>query len=106
MDFKLVSQNVYGLGDRYSRMKLLEGAYGMWSKGGAPLNFKGRGGLSGVHPFAMFETAKNRRFVGIFFRNSNQMTPVVRFNDDGTSTLSFITIGGELEMYFFMQGTG
>jgi hypothetical protein len=109
MDFKLVSQNVYGLGDRFSRMKLMEGAYGMWSNGKEPEdqnpNLRGRGGLSGVHPFVMFETAQTRRFVGIYFRNSNQMTPVLRFNDFGTSTLSFITIGGELEMYFFVQGT-
>ena len=42
----------------------------------------------------------------MFFRNSNAMTPVLRYNDDGiTSTLSFITIGGQLEVYFFAQGS-
>jgi len=39
--------------------------------------------------------------MGLFFRNSNAMTPVIRYNDDGTSTLSFITIGGQLEVMIF-----
>lgn len=33
------------------------------------------------------------------------MTPVVKFNDDGTSKLSFITIGGQLEIFFFIHGS-
>jgi hypothetical protein len=33
------------------------------------------------------------------------MTPVLRFNQDGTSTLSFITIGGEIDLYVFIKGT-
>ena len=33
MDFKLPSQNVYGLGDRVKELKLTEGAYTMWSSG-------------------------------------------------------------------------
>jgi hypothetical protein len=58
MDFKLATQNVYGLGDREANFKLEPGAYNMWSSGQdpAPDNGKGRGGLSGVHPFVMFET--------------------------------------------------
>lgn len=33
------------------------------------------------------------------------MTPVLKFNPDGTSTLSFITIGGDLDLYVFIKGT-
>ena len=43
--------------------------------------------------------------MGLFFRNSNAMTPVIRYNDDGTSTLSFITIGGQLEVMIFNEDT-
>lgn len=54
----------------------------------------------------MVETKKNsRRFVGLFFRNANAMTPVLRFNNDGTSVLSFITIGGQVEVYVIGMGT-
>jgi alpha-glucosidase len=59
-----------------------------------------------VHPFLLVQTKNPRIFVGLFFRNANAMTPVLRYNDDGqTSTLSFITIGGQLEVYIFGQGT-
>lgn len=53
----------------------------------------------------MVETMQNRRYIGLFFRNANAMTPVLRWNDDGTSTLSFITIGGQIEAYVVAQGT-
>ena len=45
--------------------------------------------------------------MGIYFRNSNAMSPVIRKNPGyGTgSTLSYITIGGQLEMYFMFKGT-
>jgi len=43
--------------------------------------------------------------MGIFFRNSNAQSPVLSFNDDGGSTLSYITTGGNLEMFFFFKGT-
>jgi len=43
--------------------------------------------------------------MGIFFRNSNAQSPVLVFNDDGGSTLSYITTGGNLEIFFFFKGT-
>jgi hypothetical protein len=30
---------------------------------------------------------------------------VIKFNDDGTSTLSYITIGGNIEVNFFLKGS-
>lgn len=41
----------------------------------------------------------------MFFRNSNAQSPLIKFNDDGTSTLSYLTTGGQLEIYFFMHGS-
>lgn len=89
------------------QFKLRPGAYSLWASGQIPSydDGRGRGGLSGVHPFVMVETLKSRRYIGLFFRNANAMTPVVRWNDDGTSTLSFITIGGQIEVYVIGQGT-
>jgi hypothetical protein len=80
----------------------------MWASGQTPFpdDGKGRSGLSGVHPFVMFQAKDARRYVGLFFRNSAAMTPVLKFNDtDGTSTLSFITIGGDIDFYVFIKGT-
>lgn len=107
MDFKLPSQVVYGLGDRVKELRLSEGAFNMWSSGqdGVYDDGRGRGGLAGVHPFILVQTKNSRRYIGMFFRNSNAMTPILRFNTDGTSTLSFITIGGQLEVYYINVGT-
>ena len=108
MDYILPSQFVYGFGDRVHEFRLSEGAFTMWSSGqhGTYDDGRGRGGLSGVHPFLLVQTKNPRIYIGLFFRNANAMTPVLRYNDDGvTSTLSFITIGGQLEVYIFGQGT-
>jgi len=43
--------------------------------------------------------------LGIFFRNSNAQSPVIKYQEDGKSILSYITIGGELDIYFFVQGS-
>ena len=45
--------------------------------------------------------------MGIYFRNSNAMSPVIRKNAGygAGSTLSYITIGGQIEMYFMFKGT-
>lgn len=43
--------------------------------------------------------------MGIFFRNSNAQSPLIKFKEDGGSTLSYITTGGQLEVYFFMHGS-
>jgi len=58
MDFKLPSQYVYGLGDRVHEFRLSEGAFGMWASGqdGQYDDGRGRGGLSGVHPFVLVQT--------------------------------------------------
>ncbi len=54
----------------------------------------GRKGVYGVHPFVLVQTATKGDYIGIYFRNSNAQSPVVKFNDDGTSMLSYITTGG------------
>jgi alpha-glucosidase (family GH31 glycosyl hydrolase) len=33
------------------------------------------------------------------------MTPIVTFNDDGTSKLSFVTVGGQIDILFFIHGS-
>ena len=60
----------------------------------------------GVHPFILVQAGKRRNeFVGVWFRNSNAQSPILAYNDDGSATLRYITTGGKLHAYFFMQGT-
>lgn len=78
----------------------------MWASGQQPEYDDGSGGKqgSGVHPFALIQTSKPDEFMGVFFRNSNAMSPLITYNGSG-STLSFITTGGQLQIYFFFQGS-
>jgi alpha-glucosidase (family GH31 glycosyl hydrolase) len=40
----------------------------------------------------------------MYFRNTNAQSPVIKHNDDGTSILSYITTGGQIDVYFFFKG--
>jgi alpha-glucosidase (family GH31 glycosyl hydrolase) len=57
-----------------------------------------------VHPFALVQTAKAGEYMGVFFRNSNAMSPVITYTGVKESKLSYITTGGQIEIYFFFKG--
>jgi alpha-glucosidase (family GH31 glycosyl hydrolase) len=109
IDLQLPTSRVYGLGERTHHFELGEGAWTMWATGRHAEYDDGSGGLqsSGVHPFALVQSSTKGQFMGIYFRNSNAMSPVIRKSGmlGGGSTLSYITIGGQLEMYFMFKGT-
>lgn len=107
MDFNLPSQRLFGFGERIHEFALKEGAWNMWAHG-QPSPYddgSGRKGEYGVHPFLLVGSQHTDDFFGIYFRNANAMTPIITFNDDGTSKLSFITVGGQLEIFFFIHGS-
>jgi alpha-glucosidase (family GH31 glycosyl hydrolase) len=108
MDFNLPSQRIYGFGERIHEFALGEGAWNMWADG-QPSPYddgSGRRGEYGVHPFLLVQTkAGQDDFFGMYIRNANAMTPIITFNEDGTSKLSFITIGGQIEIFFFIHGS-
>ena len=107
MDFKLPSQRLFGLGERNREFQLTEGTWTMFANGQETPYDDGTGGLQGygVHPFLLFQTKTKGNYVGMYFRNSNAQSPVIKYNDDGTSTFSYISTGGELEVYFFFKGS-
>lgn len=96
MDFLLPSQRLYGLGERVHDFQLEEGTWTMWAIGlDSPVDDgMGRKGVYGVHPFVLVQTEVKGDYIGIFFRNSNAMSPVVKYTDDGKTVLSYITLGG------------
>lgn len=103
---------MFGLGERVRDFQLEEGVWPMWANGN---NFSsiddGRGRTSGYgsHPFLLVQTNQSVKagdYIGIFFRNSNAQAPIITYNGtDGSTTLSYITIGGQLELYFFIHGS-
>jgi len=76
----------------------------MWTRGTNDLDEGTGGGESyGVHPFCLVKA--EGEFFGMFFRNANAQSPIITFNKDGTTILSYITIGGNLDINFFFKGT-
>lgn len=113
MDFVLPSRHCYGFGERQQQFELPEGAWGMWSTGSTDQSRLdpglGRGGSYGVHPFIMVRTKNVQKYIGIYFRNSNAQVPILRYNTGAgalsSGTLSYITLGGQIEAYFFISGS-
>ena len=108
MEFNLPSQRVFGFGERVSEFQLKEGVWNMWAKNSEFIyddGTVGRLGGSGVHPFLLIQGRTKDDFIGMYFKNSNFMSPIVTFNADGTSKLTFITLGGVLDVLFFMHGS-
>lgn len=107
MDFLLPSKKIYGLGERNREFDLGEGTWTMWAHGRETPYDDGTGGKQtyGVHPFALIQSKTPGLFMGMYFRNSNAQSPIIKHNEDGTSVLSYITTGGVIDVYFMMKGS-
>lgn len=112
LDLQLPSRRIYGFGERSRQFTLGEGVFKMWSarhylnaSQDIDTGNTGQGNYHGVHPFALIQTATKGEYMGVFFRNSNLMSPIIRYTDNDTSVLSLISIGGTMEIYFFFKGT-
>ena len=81
MDINLPSRRIYGFGERVKSFALGEGTWTMWASGNANKTDNGMGGQQsfGVHPFALVQTAVKTEYLGIYFRNTNAMSPVIRY---------------------------
>ena len=53
----------------------------------------------------LVESKKPGQFIGLLFRNTNAVTAVIRYTDDGKSIFSYITTGGQIEIYILMHGS-
>jgi alpha-glucosidase (family GH31 glycosyl hydrolase) len=110
MDFALPTNQVTGFGERITSHRLGDGAWGMWGSGTTDEdmtdNARGRGGKHGVHPFLLVRSTQAQKYIGMYFRNANAQLPIIR-QDPQTkkTTLSYITLGGQIEVYFFISGT-
>jgi alpha-glucosidase (family GH31 glycosyl hydrolase) len=107
MDLVLPSQRIYGLGERRHEFGLGQGTWTMWANGQETPYDSGIGGHQtyGVHPFVLVQTKNQGEYMGLYFRNSNAQSPIVNHNEDGSTVFSYITTGGQIEVYFFFKGT-
>jgi hypothetical protein len=53
----------------------------------------------------LIQGKKQGDFFAMYFRNSNAQSPLIKFKKDGGSTLSYITTGGEIEIFFLLHGS-
>jgi hypothetical protein len=80
----------------------------MWARGFGFEYTPATGGNQayGVHPFVMVQGKDKSQFMGMYFHNSNAQSPIITYDSTGGgSTLSYITIGGVIEVYFFLHGS-
>lgn len=107
VDFMIHSQKIFGLGERNRGFALDQGTWTMWANGQETPYDDGSGFKQtyGVHPFVLVKTNETNQFLGMYFRSSNAQSPIIKYNDDGSTTFRYITLGGKLEAYFLMQGT-
>ena len=76
----------------------------------APEVDNGQGGVSsmGVHPFIIVQSKLHTDdFAGLYFHSSNAMSPILQHDTAPatTSTLSFISTGGIVEVFIFAHGS-
>jgi alpha-glucosidase len=53
----------------------------------------------------LVQTGKKSEYMGVFFRNANAMSPVIRYINTNQALFSYITTGGQIEAYFMFKGS-
>jgi len=106
LDINLPSRRIFGLGERTKDFLLGEGTWTMWANGQETPFDDGKGGKQtyGVHPFMLVQSSTKSEYFGLFFRNSNAMSPIIQYTDGGKALFSYITTGGQIEIYFMFKG--
>jgi alpha-glucosidase (family GH31 glycosyl hydrolase) len=106
LDMTLPSRRIFGLGERTKSFLVGEGTWTMWANGQQTPTDNGLGGNQtyGVHPFMLVQTATPGEYFGVYFRNTNAMSPVIQHTGESQSTFSYITTGGQIEIYLMFKG--
>ena len=98
---------LFGLGQHNAKFLLQEGRWTMFNRdhpGSPEAKGQGKQHLYGTHPFLMVKTEDNK-FIGVLFYNSNPQQVYIEFSKSGKSVVTYRTIGGILDMYFFTADT-
>ena len=100
----LTSNDIYGFGERYHKLKLGEGIFTLWPNDTSGINEdKGDGGYNamGTHPMALHKTSAGK-FLGLIFNNINAQDVLIRKDADNKFLLEHRTIGGIIDYYFYL----
>ena len=80
----LTSDDIYGFGERYHKLKLGEGIFTLWPNDTSGIHEdKGDGGYNamGTHPMALHKTSAGK-FLGLIFNNINAQDVLIRKDAD------------------------
>ena len=98
----LTSNNIYGFGERYHKLKLEDGIYTIWPNdtGGIQKDDReGRFNLMGHQPIGLHKTKYENIFLGFVFVNSNMQDIIIKTNSNDNISLIYKTIGGIIDYY-------
>ena len=101
--FTVPTQVLFGIGQHNSKFLLQEGRWTIFNRDqpySPEAKGKGKQQLYGTHPFLMVKTEDNK-FIGMLFYNSNPQQFYIEFSKSGKSVVTYRTIGGILDIYFF-----
>ena len=101
----LSTNDIYGFGERGHELKLNEGVYTIWPNDtGGIKEDDGKGGLNGYshQPIGLHRTNIENVWMGFIFLNSNNQDVVIKYNNDGTTSLQHRTIGGVIDYYIIV----
>ena len=100
----LTSDDVYGFGERYHKLKLGEGIFTLWPNDTCGIHEdKGDGGYNamGTHPMALHKTSSGK-FLGLLFNNINAQDVMIKKYEEKKVLLEHRTIGGIIDYYFYL----
>ena len=103
------SNDVYGFGERYHKLKLGDGKFTMWPNDTSGIHEDlGNGGYNamGIHPLGFHRTAQ-KTFVGLLFNNINAQDLIINSNypqaESNKVLIQHRTIGGVIDYYITMN---
>ena len=102
------SNDVYGFGERYHRLKLGDGKFTMWPRDPGGIHEDtavGGGNAMGIHPLGFHRTAKHS-FVGLLFNNINCQDLFIQSNyveGNNHVLLEHRTLGGVIDYYITLN---
>ena len=104
-EFILTSNDIYGFGERGHELKLNEGIYTIWPNDTGGIQYdEGKGGYNGYshQPIGLHKTKYENVWLGFVFLNSNCQDVVIKYKNDGITSLQHRTIGGVIDYYIIV----
>eukprot|EP00826_Nyctotherus_ovalis_P046921 TRINITY_DN5341_c0_g2_i2.p1 TRINITY_DN5341_c0_g2~~TRINITY_DN5341_c0_g2_i2.p1 ORF type:complete len:897 (+),score=249.47 TRINITY_DN5341_c0_g2_i2:103-2793(+) len=106
-DIILPINRLFGLGERIAHFALSPGTYTLWNHENPSPFDDGTGGynLYSSHPFYVTQTADKKKFLAIFFKNTNAQDAVITLKEDARYQVTHKTIGGVIDLFVFHPST-